>query len=161
MYLIKSKVKNGYILLETVILLFFISFISLYINKIIINNCKKAELYTIHQDIRALSQENEELLYEGVKYINSNDEIVNSLVEKDKKDELALPQEVFFYEYKFSKNRNKKIIIRDSGIYIQENKDLGKRYIYLDYKLEYYEKSTDVYVTLIPNYYRTDVIVGL
>ncbi|MBX7380846.1 hypothetical protein K4H51_03800, partial [Clostridium chauvoei] len=63
--MIKEK-KKGFVLIESLGILLMVSFFSLFLNKIIVNNIKKSNVYYTKEDIRTLSLNQEEVLIEAI-----------------------------------------------------------------------------------------------
>ncbi|MBX7415433.1 hypothetical protein K4H65_00275 [Clostridium chauvoei] len=86
--MIKEK-KKGFVLIESLGILLMVSFFSLFLNKIIVNNIKKSNVYYTKEDIRTLSLNQEEVLIEAITYINKNSELKDKIkgnIENDKNE---------------------------------------------------------------------------
>lgn len=151
MYMIKEK-KKGFVLIESLGILLMVSFFSLFLNKIIVNNIKKSNVYYTKEDIRTLSLNQEEVLIEAITYINKNSELkdkVKGNIENDK-------NEYFKEIIKSSKYKDLSIVVSNEAIYIEEIKSNLKKIIVLESKLKFI-KNQEI-IMLIPKYYESDYI---
>ncbi|ATD55205.1 hypothetical protein [Clostridium chauvoei] len=151
MYMIKEK-KKGFVLIESLGILLMVSFFSLFLNKIIVNNIKKSNVYYTKEDIRTLSLNQEEVLIEAITYINKNSELKDKIkgnIENDK-------NEYFKEIIKSSKYKDLSIVVSNEAIYIEEIKSNLKKIIVLESKLKFI-KNQEI-IMLIPKYYESDYI---
>ncbi|CDG01876.1 Hypothetical ErfK/YbiS/YcfS/YnhG family protein [Clostridium chauvoei JF4335] len=129
-----------------------VSFFSLFLNKIIVNNIKKSNVYYTKEDIRTLSLNQEEVLIEAITYINKNSELKDKIkgnIENDK-------NEYFKEIIKSSKYKDLSIVVSNEAIYIEEIKSNLKKIIVLESKLKFI-KNQEI-IMLIPKYYESDYI---
>ncbi|MBX7279549.1 hypothetical protein [Clostridium chauvoei] len=149
--MIKEK-KKGFVLIESLGILLMVSFFSLFLNKIIVNNIKKSNVYYTKEDIRTLSLNQEEVLIEAITYINKNSELKDKIkgnIENDK-------NEYFKEIIKSSKYKDLSIVVSNEAIYIEEIKSNLKKIIVLESKLKFI-KNQEI-IMLIPKYYESDYI---
>lgn len=116
MYLNKNK---GIIMLEVVLILNILLVLIMYSSKFIVINCSKFNLYNIKEDIKAITENENELLREVIKEINEKDNIkeIFNLYKEDK---------TISYEYFYSENKEIRFLIKNGELYI-ENKSNKSR----------------------------------
>ena len=116
MYLNKNK---GIIMLEVLLILNILLVLIMYSSKFIVINCSKFNLYNIKEDIKAITENENELLREVIKEINEKDNIkeIFNLYKEDK---------TISYEYFYSENKEIRFLIKNGELYI-ENKSNQSR----------------------------------
>ena len=116
MYLNKNKVI---IMLEVLLILNILLVLIMYSSKFIVINCSKFNLYNIKEDIKAITENENELLREVIKEINEKDNIkeIFNLYKEDK---------TISYEYFYSENKEIRFLIKNGELYI-ENKSNKSR----------------------------------
>ena len=116
MYLNKNK---GIIMLEVLLILNILLVLIMYSSKFIVINCSKFNLYNIKEDIKAITENENELLREVIKEINEKDNIkeIFNLYKEDKTKS---------YEYFYSENKEIRFLIKNGELYI-ENKSNKSR----------------------------------
>ncbi|EKY26982.1 hypothetical protein [Clostridium celatum] len=116
MYLNKNK---GIIMLEVLLILNILLVLIMYSSKFIVINCSKFNLYNIKEDIKAITENENELLREVIKEINEKDNIkeIFNLYKEDK---------TISYEYFYSENKEIRFLIKNGELYI-ENKSNKSR----------------------------------
>lgn len=144
---IKSCSKRAYALLETMIILMFISFIITLALKVIQNNYLKSNNFYIYEEIKSLTLVESELLYLTNDFINKNKEeyrklITDGILEKKEKK-----------IYSNSNYKNLSIVFNGKEFFMIEEKENGRRFIGLK------ETTNQENITLVPNYYKTNYIV--
>ena len=116
MYLNKNK---WIIMLEVLLILNILLVLIMYSSKFIVINCSKFNLYNIKEDIKAITENENELLREVIKEINEKDNIkeIFNLYKEDK---------TISYEYFYSENKEIRFLIKNGELYI-ENKSNKSR----------------------------------
>ena len=116
MYLNKNK---GILMLEVLLILNILLVLIMYSSKFIVINCSKFNLYNIKEDIKAITENENELLREVIKEINEKDNIkeIFNLYKEDK---------TISYEYFYSENKEIRFLIKNGELYI-ENKSNKSR----------------------------------
>lgn len=116
MYLNKNK---GIIMLEVLLILNILLVLIMYSSKFIVINCSKFNLYNIKEDIKAITENENELLREVIKEINEKDNIkeIFNLYKEDK---------TISYEYFYSENKEIRFLTKNGELYI-ENKSNKSR----------------------------------
>ena len=116
MYLNKNK---GIIMLEVLLIHNILLVLIMYSSKFIVINCSKFNLYNIKEDIKAITENENELLREVIKEINEKDNIkeIFNLYKEDK---------TISYEYFYSENKEIRFLIKNGELYI-ENKSNKSR----------------------------------
>lgn len=143
MYL--DKRNRGYILLEVLILLNIISIFILLNSKIIIENITKAKLYGINNDVLTLSRDENNLINEAIIDINSNEEIYENLIDKDKVSEVD-------YLYQYSNDNNLSLKIKEGKIFLIKQNQGGDLYRAMISKLKI--KGDREEIIILPTYYQ-------
>ena len=106
-------------MLEVLLILNILLVLIMYSSKFIVINCSKFNLYNIKEDIKAITENENELLREVIKEINEKDNIkeIFNLYKEDK---------TISYEYFYSENKEIRFLIKNGELYI-ENKSNKSR----------------------------------
>lgn len=144
---IKSCSKRAYALLETMIILMFISFIITLALKIIQNNYLKSSNFYIYEETKSLTLVESELLYLTNDFINKNKDEYRKLVNEgvlEKKEKKI---------YSNSNYKNLSVVFNGKDYFMIEEKGNTKRFIGLK------ETTNQENINLIPNHYKTNYII--
>ncbi len=142
MYL--NKRKRGYILLEVLILLNVISLFIILNSKTIVENVTKARLYQINDDILTLRLDENNLIKEASLDINNNEEIYKNLIDSNKVTEVN-------YLYKYSKDSNLNIYIKEGKIFLIRKNKSGDLYRIMMHKVK--KRGNKEEIIIIPTSY--------
>lgn len=138
MYL--KKRKQGYILLEVLLLVGVVSFLLMVNSKIIVENITKSSLYQIKEDILTLTLNESNLIYEANLEINNSEELVETLADSNKAKSLN-------YNYTYSKDKNLKIKMVKGQMFLiryEKNKEL---YRWMDFKVKKVDDKEQIIIT--------------
>lgn len=149
---IKAK-KKGFVIIESLGVLLIVLFFSLILNKIIINNIKKSNVYYIAEDIKTLTLNEEKLLMEAIIFVNKEDEVKIKIKEKILNENNNIQGEDFKFIIKYSQNKNLSLVLTRDKTYIEEVKSSNKRRIGIETKLK--ESNEIEFIMLTPEYYET------
>ena len=149
---IKSK-KKGFVIIESLGVLLIVLFFSLILNKIIINNIKKSNVYYMAEDIKTLTLNEEKLLMEAIIFVNKEDEVKIKIKEKILNENNNIQGEDFKFIIKYSQNKNLSLVLTRDKTYIEEVKSSNKRRIGIETKLK--ESNEIEFIMLTPKYYET------
>ncbi|AYE35630.1 hypothetical protein [Clostridium septicum] len=149
---IKAK-KKGFVIIESLGVLLIVLFFSLILNKIIINNIKKSNVYYIAEDIKTLTLNEEKLLMEAIIFVNKEDEVKIKIKEKILNENNNIQGEDFKFIIKYSQNKNLSLVLTRDKTYIEEVKSSNKRRIGIETKLK--ESNEIEFIMLTPKYYET------
>lgn len=142
MYL--DKRNRGYILLEVLILLNVISLFIILNSKIIVENVTKANLYQINDDILTLSLDENNLINEAIIDINNNEEVYKNLIDSNKVTEVN-------YLYKYSRDSNLSIYIKEGKIFLVRKSKNGNLYRTMISKVK--KRGDEEEIIIIPTSY--------
>lgn len=134
---IKEK-KEGYVLLESIVILMLVAFIAMLLNKVVVNNYLQSSVVNIRENIRTLTTSEENMLLDAIEFFN-NDE------SKTK------------YEEIYGKEKITITIEETSGTLVKEDENKRELYIYLNC-----EKKTingKRVINLTPKTYRTKYMI--
>lgn len=142
LYPVMHKKDRGYVLLESIVIFMIVAFIAMLLNKIVVNNYLKATVVHTNEDIRTLSNEEEEIILESMEFFSKEDD-----------------------KNKFTKNKSsgeiRKAIITisdNNGLMTIEKSGNRKRYIELECSVSNVGNIRSV--ELKPRWYKTDYIYG-
>lgn len=144
---IKSCRKRAYVLLETMIILMFISFIVTLALKVIQSNYLKSNNFYIYEETKSLTLVESELLYLTNDFINKNKEEYRKLIN----DGILEKKEKKIYSN--SNYKNLSVVFNGKDYFMIEEKENGRRFIGLK------ETANKENIILIPNHYKTNYIV--
>jgi competence protein ComGC len=139
-----NKRKRGYILLEVLILLNVISLFIILNSKTIVENVTKARLYQINDDILTLRLDENNLIKEASLDINNNEEIYKNLIDSNKVTEVN-------YLYKYSKDSNLNIYIKEGKIFLIRKNKSGDLYRIMMHKVK--KRGNKEEIIIIPTSY--------
>lgn len=134
---IKDK-KEGYVLLESIVILMLVAFIAMLLNKVVVNNYLQSSVINIRENIRTLTTSEENMLLNAIEFFN-NDE------SKTK------------YEEIYGKEKITITIEETSGTLVKEDKDKRKLYIYLNCENQIINGKR--VINLTPKTYRTKYMI--
>ncbi len=144
---IKSCSKRAYVLLETMIILMFISFIVTLALKVIQNNYLKSNNFYIYEETKSLTLVESELVYLTNDFINKNKDEYRKLVNEG----ILEKQEKKIYSN--SNYKNLSVVFNGKDFFMIEEKGNGRRFIGLK------ETANQENIILTPNHYKTNYIV--
>lgn len=138
--------RNGVIMLEVLLILNLLLIIIMYSSKIVAINYRKLEVSDIKEDVKTISEEENELLKEVLIEIMGNDEIKEKFY-KCKEDKNIN------YERVYSKNNDIKLLIKNSKIYIEKQTNRINPIIRIvDMKI--IDEEDDTKIVFIPTTYK-------
>lgn len=138
--------KKGVIMLEVLLILNLLIVIIMYSSKVVAINYKKLEVSDIKEDVKTISEEENELLKEVLIEIMENNEVKEKFY-KYKEDKNIN------YEKSYSKNNDIKLLIRASEIYIEKQTDRVNPVIRkVDIKV--IDEEDDTKIVFIPTTYK-------
>lgn len=133
----KNNKKEGYVLLEAVVILMIVACICVMLNKVAINNHSKLEVIYTREDIKTLTLVEEKELLNATEFFNNNLVAMEYVKENPHKDIRRIR------------------IYRNSWILVKERKsDQYKSYIEL--KCEESYTNGVKRINLVPKFYRTE-----
>ncbi|WP_411167933.1 hypothetical protein ACH36K_12410 [Clostridium sp. MB05] len=144
---IRSCSKRAYVLLESMIILMFISFIVTLALKVIQSNYLKSNNFYIYEETKSLTLVESELLYLTNDFINKNKEEYRKLIN----DGILEKKEKKIYSN--SNYKNLSVVFNGKDYFIIEEKENGRRFIGLK------ETANQENIILTPNHYKTNYIV--
>lgn len=129
--------KEGYVLLEAVVILMIVACICVMLNKVAINNHSKLEVIYTREDIKTLTLVEEKELLNAIEFFNNNLVAMEYVKENPHKDIRRIR------------------IYRNSWILVKERKsDQYKSYIELKCEESYINGVKRI--NLVPKFYRTE-----
>lgn len=141
------KKERGYILIESIIILMIISFMLTLSLNIVSNNYAKSKVISISDDIKTLSDTENEFLYLANQFIKSDkDKYLNLINEASLKNSESKI-------YQNSKIRNYYLAYENKAIFIIGTKSNSKKYIRLNQIIE------EDKIFLTPDFYKTDYMI--
>lgn len=138
MYL--KKRKQGYILLEVLLLVAMVSFLLMVNSKIIVENITKSSLYKINDDILTLTLNESNLIYEANSEINNNKELIETLADSNKVDS-------FNYNYTYSKDNNLKLKMVKGQMFLIRYENKKEQYRWMDFKVKKVDDKEQIIIT--------------
>lgn len=138
MYL--KKRKQGYILLEVLLLVGVVSFLLMVNSKVIVENITKSSLYQIKDDILTLSLNESNLIYEANLEINNSEELVETLADSNKVKSLN-------YNYTYSKDKNLKIKMVKGQMFLIRYENKKELYRLMDFKVKKIDDKEQIAIT--------------